>query len=288
MPSTIVRRLLCAALALATGLAQSQPKPDAPPKFDVASIKLCTGPGSPAPLRPSPGRLHLTCWPVRRLIQEAYDLFADGKVNPLNPVFTLVPVEGPDWIDSARYLIDAKTEGPQSQAMMRGPMMRTLLEDRFHLKVHRETRQVPVFAMSVAKGGLKLQPTKEGSCEPFNPLDLTQSPNRAPGEKPWCVMSRPIRNGSHFVFDARGMSLDMFAKLLGGLDRPVIDRTGIAGAFDIHVEFAPGADAGEPEDPASGVSITTALRQQLGLRLDPAIGPREFLVIDSMQRPSEN
>jgi uncharacterized protein (TIGR03435 family) len=101
-------------------------------------------------------------------------------------------------------------------------------------------------------------------------------------------MSRPIRNGSHFVFDARGMSLDMFAKLLGGLDRPVIDRTGIAGAFDIHVEFAPGADAGEPEDPASGVSITTALRQQLGLRLDPAIGPREFLVIDSMQRPSEN
>lgn len=214
MPSTIVPRrrrtraaskLACAALAAAVGLAQPQPKPDAPPKFEAASIKLCKDPGAPAPLRPSPGRLDLTCWPVRRLISEAYDLFADGKVNPLSPIFPLMPVEGgPAWIDSNRYLVDAKAEGPQSQAMMRGPMMRALLEDRLQLKVHREAREVPVLATTVAKGGLKSQSTKEGSCADFDPLDLTQSPNRAPGETPWCVVSRPIRNGSHFVFDASG------------------------------------------------------------------------------------
>jgi len=268
---------------------------DTRPRFEAASIKRCREFG-PAPSQSSPGRLSLSCWPVRRLIQEAYHLFAEGKANPLNPVFPLVPVEnGPGWIDSDRYLIDAETEGAESPGMMRGPMMQRLLEDRFQLRVHRETREEPVYALTAAKGGPKLQPAKAGSCAPFDPFDFTRPFNRGPEEIPWCAVARPQRNGSRLVYDARGMSLDLFARLLGGLDRPVIDRTGIAGVFDIHLEYSLGETSppapptgGEPADPVSQQPIVRAIRQQLGLRLDPAVGPREFLVVDRVERPSEN
>jgi hypothetical protein len=80
----------------------------------------------------------LTCWPLWHLIGDAYETFADGTQDPLKLPVALPP-EGPAWINSAFYTIDAKTETPQDGAMMRGPMMRTLLEERFQLKTHRET-----------------------------------------------------------------------------------------------------------------------------------------------------
>ena len=76
-----------------------------------------------------------------RLIQEAYEVFADGNVDPLNPDFPLTPIEGyPSGMFGDRYSIEAKAESPQSIAMMRGPMMQRRLEDLFHLKTHHETR----------------------------------------------------------------------------------------------------------------------------------------------------
>lgn len=85
----------------------------------------------------------MSCWPLIRLIQEAYEVFAAGVVDLRNPTYPLTPIEGtPDWAGAARYSIDARAEAPESPARMRGPLMQTLLEERFGLKTHRETREV--------------------------------------------------------------------------------------------------------------------------------------------------
>jgi uncharacterized protein (TIGR03435 family) len=172
-------------------------------------------------------------------------------------------------------------------------MMQRLLEDRFHLKTHRETREVSVYIMTVAKDGPKLRPTKEDGCNHLDTTDLTQSLRIMPGGKPWCVITSPTRNGSSFVWDVSGMSLDVFSKLLKVAGRPVIDRTGLTGTFDIHLEWEGNDPNASPPDGAAAseppsTSIVSAIRKQLGLQLDPGKGPREFLVIDHVERPSEN
>ena len=114
---------------------------------------------------PSPDRMNLACQPVMNLIRTAYLNFAGGRLNPRNTT----PVDGgPAWINSDRYQITAKAEGTPGMEMMRGPMLQALLEDRFKLKIRRESREVPAYAMTVAKGGPKLKPFEEGSCVPFN------------------------------------------------------------------------------------------------------------------------
>lgn len=283
-----------AAALRAQELAPGQSASPVRPKFEVASVKECKATDTAPPSNPSPGRLSLACWPLWRLIADAYETFAAGRVDPLNPLVPL-PLEGaPAWINSARYSIDAKTESPQSGAMMRGPMMQALLEERFQLKTHRETREISAYIMTVAKGGAKLHRTEEGSCNHVDPTDLTQSLKVMPGGKPWCLTPTTVRNGPLVVFDVRGMTLDVFSKLLHPDGRPVVDRTGLTGAFDIHLEWEPDAsnsstpDAGVASDPSPHSSAVIATREQLGLRLDPGKGPREFLVIDHIEKPSEN
>ena len=159
-------------------------------------------------------------------------------------------------MDSDRFEISAKADGRFSQAMLNGPMLQALLEDRFRLKLHRESRVVPVYALTIAKGGPKLQPLKEGSC---TILDLENPvPPPLPGEKPAvaCGTISGRRNGSQQMMDVHGMSLDEFSKFgMGLFGRPVINRTGIAGKFDWHLEFAP-SNAG---DDLAGPSIFTAV-----------------------------
>ena len=282
-------RLLCASTIFAASCYAAP----AIPRFEVVSIKECGDTDHPGPGRSSPGRLSMSCWPLRRLIQDAYDIFESGKVDPLNPAFPLTPVEGgPGWMNSARYSINAIAESPQSVAMMRGPMMQRLLEDRFALRSHRETRDVPVYLMTVANGGPKLQLTPQGACKSLDPLDLTQSLKIEPGDKPWCVITPPSKQGQTMVWDVRGMSLHVFSKMINpGL--PVIDRTGLTGTFDIHLEWTIESDSSSPPDPGTatdppGTSLIAAIRRQLGLRLDRGKGPREFFVIDHLEKPSEN
>jgi Protein of unknown function (DUF3738) len=160
--------------------AQSEGKTPTP-RFEVVAIKPCK-PDIANGRRSgtenlSPGRLHLGCSisTVKGLVQMAYVLFANGHVNP--PWSGSVPAGGgPAWIDSDRYEIDARAEGPQSQGMMHGPMLQALLEDRFRFKVHRETGEVPVYELTVAKGGVKMQQLKAGSCTPVDFAFLTQFP----------------------------------------------------------------------------------------------------------------
>jgi uncharacterized protein (TIGR03435 family) len=311
-----------AALALPVTLgimhgAQS-PAPAAIPKFEVASIKPCSDKDSaPAGKRgasspPSPGGLHLDCTAVWNLVQSAYVLFANGRVNPRSHV----PVEGgPAWIRTASYRIDAKPGSPQTQGMMRGPMLQALLADRFQLKIHRETREVPAYALTVAKGGPKLHPFQEGTCTPVDLKILEQFPpprfpELPPGQS-YCggvdpdgarwVIATSGRHGTNATLDARALSIDDFIQHSLGLelDRPIFNQTRIAGRFDFHLEFAPeettpapgemvpGAGAAAPSEPA-GPSIFNALEQQLGLRLEPAKTLGSFLVIDRVEKPSAN
>jgi uncharacterized protein (TIGR03435 family) len=268
--------------------------PAATPKFDVVSVRTCK-PGVIVPGGSSPGRLHIGCGFLANtdntgLIQLAYNRYASGQLTS----YGIIPIEGgPDWIHSETYEIDAQSDGHPSMQMMEGPMMQKVLEDRFKLKIHRETRQGPVYELVLGKGSPKLQPYEEGSCIPV-------------------VLGRslpPLTSGQHYcrnmvsptgIVDFEGGTLSMFAGLLNLLlDRPVIDKSGIPNYFKIHLVFSPD-DSAAPRpvaaNPGAPAEVKTpdapyifqAIQEQLGLRLVPARGPVDVLVIDRIERPSEN
>jgi uncharacterized protein (TIGR03435 family) len=239
--------------------------------FEAASIKPnpnCSG-GRGGSGMPAPGRLNVNCLAARDLIQIAYGMFADGVTqNPHRPqVF-----DGPGWIDSETFDIVAKAEDNAPVAHMYGPMMQTLLEDRFALKIHKEIRQQPVYTLTVAKNGAKLPATAEGSC---TPLDLSHP---VPAGAIICGRGSVRMVKGNMVIDSHGSTVAKFAgSLVEMLNQPVIDRTGLTGLFDIHLEFAP-----------DNASIFTAVQDQLGLKLTSEKGPVEVLVIDHIERPSAN
>jgi uncharacterized protein (TIGR03435 family) len=245
---------------------------------------------------PTPGRLNMECATLQTLIENAYYIFADGvSMNPKSIDIS----GGPNWMLSDTYEISAKAEDGAPFAQMAGPMMQALLEERFGLELHHESKEAPVYFLTVAKSGPKLEPAKEGSCVVF---DINHPPTPAPG------LPRLIRCGSQslstkdgmFTMNARGITMDLLAndaQLTRVMGRPIVDKTGLSGRFDIRLEFAPDTPApmasGEatappptPIVPASP-SIFEAF-QQLGLRLEPGKGSVEILVIDHLERPSEN
>jgi uncharacterized protein (TIGR03435 family) len=172
-------------------------------------------------------------------------------------------------------------------------MVQSLLEDRFQLKVHGETRDLPVYELTVAKGGPKAK-LSEDQSPPMLPEPGTPPP--PPGTVPRGLM----RMGRGDFADS-AISIDNFA--LGALyvGRPVIDKTGLKGLYDIKLQWAPervsnagpfqpGAPIAGPDTAAdpSGLSIFTAVQEQLGLKLESTKGPVKVLVIDRVQKPSEN
>jgi bla regulator protein blaR1 len=268
------------------------------PHFDVVSIKPCMPSDSKGtPVfggDSSPGRLSIGCGILADtdhvgLIQVAYNRYASGRLTSEK----IIPIAGgPDWIHSERFSIDAKADGHPSIQMMQGPMMQTILEDRFKLKIHRETRQGPVYELTLGKGSPNLKPLQDGSCIPVvlgGPLPLV-----ADGQHLCRRMVSPQGK-----VNIEGGTLRTLADLLGMvLDRPVIDKTGITSYFQIQLSFSPD-DRAEPrpvtaEPGASAVKVPDypgifqAIQEQLGLRLVPARGPTDVLVIDHIERPSEN
>jgi uncharacterized protein (TIGR03435 family) len=214
---------------------------------------------------------------VRFYLQLAY-IISDARAHDGFPA----QLEGgPAWIDSARYQIAAKPEGSATKAIMNGPMLQSLLEERFHLKFHRETREVTAYALTVAKNGLKLRPADGTSCTPRDP-----DPSLPPGEKPWCGLIRSRRSAQGVTMDLPGATMAQFAHALWiPGDRRVIDRTGISEKFDVHLEYATGEASAS--DDAALPSIFSELGR-LGLKLEPTKGAREFMVIDHIEKPSEN
>jgi uncharacterized protein (TIGR03435 family) len=287
-----MRNQLTVVLALLAGLPVFAQGVDTRPTFSVAAIKQCDGTEPRALLNGSPGRLSMPCWGLYRLIQEAYQVYADGTANFMYQPPAPASIEGfPKQMSSYNYSIDAKANSPQSMAMMRGSMMQRLLEERFLLRVHRETREVPVYIMTVGKEGSKLQASTEDGCDHAPARDFIPTLAVPVGGKPRCgVLTPPVRNGTHFVLDEHGVSVSTFAKLfqIGGL--PVIDRTGLTGTFDIHLEWdfeTVSPDSGVASEPPD-TSIISSIRKQLGLQLSLGKGPREVIVIDHLEKPSEN
>jgi uncharacterized protein (TIGR03435 family) len=208
---------------------------------------------------------------------------------------------GPTWLTSQRYQIDAKAAATASRGQM-FLMLQSLLEDRFQLKIHRDTKEMPVFALVANKGGLKLPPPKDGVCVD-SAADAAAEwvgggrmapPGEVPVAKGQCG-SAVAALGAGGV-QARGGKIAMpeLVRMLSMmLGRSVIDKTGFRELFDLQLDFVaddttPAMPPPPPDSGISGVSIAQALQQQLGLRLEASKGPVQVIVIDQAERPSGN
>lgn len=196
-------------------------------------------------------------------IQIAYNLAAFGPNRRQGRRLQILGL--PEWAKTDPYEITAKANGDASPDQMYGPMMQVLLEDRFKLKIHREKRETPVYILSIARGGLKIKPTKLGSCAAPDPDNCGS----------WTASPKP-----NITMDSRGETMSDFADDLSnfGSDRVVVDRTEMKDLFNIHLEFSTDA----------GLSLFTAVQQQLGLRLSSGKAQVEVLVVDHLERPSSN
>jgi uncharacterized protein (TIGR03435 family) len=241
--------------------AQAQPQPPAPPQsFAVAAIKESHSGERTMLFDPRRGGAFTAAnCSLGLLIQYAYDVMQ-------------FQISGaPGWVQSDRYDISAKAEGDSQVSEIRG-MLQRLLEDRFQLKYHWETKEAAAYHLVVSKAG-KLRESGPGDCPPSadGPCGtLRNSPGNTKGYK--------LTSG-----ELAG-SLSFF------VGRPVLDKTGLTGKYDIELQWTP--ERVQLQSPApseeSSPSIFTALQEQLGLKLESAKGPMKTLVIDHVERPSEN
>jgi len=239
------------------------------PAFEVASIKP-SDPAGPISIRRSGYRIATTGSSLLFLISWAYDIHSDRIYDK------------PNWLDSVRYDVLANAPQDDRPAPPRLPgqpselqrMMQTLLADRFKLVIHRETRQLPIYAMVVAKGGAKVLLTPA-------PAVMGQTPFSMPGR-------------GHLI--GTRVSAEMLAKVLSDqLSNSVQDQTGLKGVFDFTLKWEPdtlstAADGGPAAAEArTGPSLFTAIQEQLGLKLEARKGTVEVLVIDHIEKaPTEN
>jgi uncharacterized protein (TIGR03435 family) len=258
MKHTILRSILIASAGM-PAFAQATA---APPGFEVASVKPSDPAGTLA-IRRSGNRIFFSNTSLLFLITWAYDVHSDHVYNQ------------PKWLDSVRFDIMANAPEDETPAAPRLPgqpselqrMMQALLADRFKLAVHKEEKELPVYALVVAKGGARVQ-LREA------PKEFGQNPFRMPGAG---------------LLVGTEVNAEMLAKVLSGqLSRTVEDHTGLKGVFDFKLEWQPDSTTA-PAEAGAGPSIFTALQEQLGLRLEGRKGRLEVLVIDHIENaPTEN
>jgi len=286
--------------------------------FEVATVKVAppvTGPvmmgGRGGPGSRDPGRFSTTNLPLKMLLARAYGV-KDYQVS------------GPSWLDTERFDITAKVpEGTTPEQF--NVMLQNLLIERLKIELHHETKELPIFTLTVAKGGAKLKettldpsafappPMSDGAGRGGNASVPAPPPPPQPGQFPKLPEGRPgmimMFNGAKLMATAAGQTMsnivDFLARQLG---RPVVDKTGLTAKYDFQLEFAmemgqgpmrgmpppmppPGAgpgggDAPTASDPAP--NLVTAV-QQLGLKLDSGKGPVQIVVIDKAEKtPIEN
>lgn len=245
------------------------------PKFDVASVKINTSGTAASRFLHTGGMIDGRNVVLKLLLNYAYEVEGFNISG------------GPGWINSERFDVQAKATPNTPDSQMR-IMVQALLADRFGLQVHRETKESRVFVLTAAKGGMKLHPLKEGNC--VSPDDPTVPPGSpVAGQKPLCGIPRSSVNGSNLVIDAVGMDTTTWVRTLSSmLGRTVVNETGISGLLDVlHFEYTRDDLTAAAVDP-DAISISTALNQQLGLKLENATRPLEVLVIDRVEKPSAN
>jgi uncharacterized protein (TIGR03435 family) len=238
-----------------------------PPKFEVASVKPCApgdgagrgmpgqrgGAGGGGTVVTSLGRLVVNCMSVSTMIN-IYLTVSDAE-RLLNDFSRLINDDhrrvrgGPAWVYSDRYTINAETSDhaaaspePTVQSLLQGPMLRLLLEDRFQLKTHRDTEEVPMYSLTVAKGGLKIKPMEDGGCSLFDPAK-NRPRDTPPRGKPWCIQgigsAEPRNMLSDWTINGAGQPLGSLAGALSiVMGRHVFDKTGISGVFSYSLRFA--------------------------------------------------
>ena len=280
-------RKIALALCFAGTAAIAVPAQEKDATFEVASVKANKSGDGNGNLRGlGSDRVVATNMPVRPMITFAYQVAGYQLIG------------GPGWLTTDRYDINAKLEAPPTsvQPFIPGsttpnPMqlaLRHLLEDRFKLRMHRETRELDIYALVMARPGggpgPGLKPTTQDCSKAVEPQRPGTPPPGAPGQ-PFCGIS-----GSPGRVKFGGLPAASFATALAGpAGRMVIDRTGMTGSWDFELTFAPenrGPDA-PPADP-NAPSFFTAIQEQLGLRLESTKGPVEVLVIDSVEKPVED
>lgn len=236
--------LLC---GMAAGVAFAQ---TTRPVFDVISIRPNLSGSNNSGVHTERGRIVETNNTVRELIQEAFQV-KDFQI-----------IGGPGWIATARYDVVATTGTAHNSDEQFEPLLQSMLEDRFGLKFHRETKESTIYSLTVAKGGPKMTvDTSEGQDS-----------------------SNTNSKDGRTTMTAKKVTVAMLAsRLERQVGRRVIDNTGLRAAYDFTLTWS----RDQSVDP-TGPSIFTALQEQLGLKLDSAKGPVDLVVIDAVDRPTEN
>lgn len=255
----------------------------ATPAFEVASVKSSAADGRRIGMDYLPGgRLVMTNLPLFIIVATAY-----GVPFQSSPQLS----GGPDWIRAERYDIEAKAESGALTGLTSGKrreklrlMLQTLLAERFHLQVRRETKSIPVYALVPAKGGVKLQPAAIGDQDCDTPA--------ANG-----VACHTILGGQGRGLHGQAVDLSDVARYLGNFaERPVVDRTGLHGLFRIETRgwtplsgkpAAPGAKAEDGTELANVPTIFEAMGE-VGLRLEAQRAPVDVIVIEHIEKPSGN
>ncbi|MGO9259955.1 MAG: TIGR03435 family protein [Bryobacteraceae bacterium] len=237
---------------LAAGAVFAQPQA-AHPAYEAAFVKLNTSGSGSSSSNGSKGQIVMTNLTLKRLIERAYN------VKPFQ-------VTGPDWLEAVRFDIAAKYP-PDTKNDDRSLMLRTLLEDRFKLTVHRESKDMPGYALVVAKKGFKLKPVELGSSDTDSNGD-----------------------GRLVTLTAKKNSMaqlaDYVARRLGEV---VVDKTGIDGVYDYELHFTNDDQTSNDTGADAAPTLITALQETLGLRLQPQKVPVEIVVVDHVERvPTEN
>ena len=273
--------------------------PDANATFEVASVKANKSGDNRIGIGFQPGgRFRATNVPLRELISAAY-----GTPQPL-PVFQITG--GPKWIESDRFDIVAKAPG-DPQPGPNGPptamfaMLRTLLADRFQLILHRESKEMAIYALVPARADGKLGPQLKPAATDCAAMMAAARgrgappPPPAPGERMPCGMRMFPGNLS----GGSSSMVQLTNVLARFVSRTVVDQTGLAGNYDLDLQWTPdqmpqgrgdpppGAPALPAIDP-NGPSIFTAVQEQLGLKLESTKGPVSVVVIDRVEHPTED
>ncbi len=265
----MIARILVPAMLLSSGLAAWQET--AGPTFDVASVREAkdTGGGS---VGMHNGRYLAKNWPLHTLISSAYG------VRP-NLVSGL-----PGWAEATHYDIEAKVDeaeaaamqkmSPQESAITQQKLLRALLEERFHLQVRVIEKELPEYDLVIAKGGLKM---KEADAKGDYSTGL-QGPKGPLG-------AGAMRVGSGTMMCQACPFSNFFVNIERQFDRTVVDKTGITGKYDFELHWTPDSMLG-PESQWPG--LFTALEEQLGLKINSTKGMTPTLVVDRIERPTQN
>jgi uncharacterized protein (TIGR03435 family) len=244
-------RMVAAAILLPGGVLLGQPA--AALEFDVTSVKPSRSEGWQG-VDTMPGRIRADSITLNRCIRQAYNIGPHRLIG------------GPNWADTARWEIEARADRPVDDDDVLMLMLRKLLADRFKLALHHETRMLPAYLLEVSNNGPKMQ-----KVDPGDP-DTELHGGR----------------GGPTRLEARKSDMNHLCEVLGWrLDRPVVNHTGLQGAFRFNLHWMPDMMRNS-DDGADDVSIFTAVGEQLGLRLRSAKAPVDVLVIDHAERPSAN